>query len=329
VHRLARLRTSCTTTRAACAIAAVHRTAAGCAAARLRRSEAGVARRSGPAPRRRWREKRRRVERAGRSRHEFPPTASTSPRARRRSPARWPTTACACRRARSEALPTALARQLKSAPCRPRARRWRRVARWVQAVADDLRQTARGQRGAALVVAGLDTAARRSRAGARDQRRPGRRRRDVVYTEPVEAGRAAERRDQLASLRELAATCSRAPGDARRVDTLIIIGGNPAYTPRRTSTSPSNCSRSPPPQGPGQRPRRTEPRELQRAPGGCTTTRRVQLHVARAAGALPRAWGDVRAFSGAASIIQPLIAPLYAGRTADRADVGAARRADV
>ena len=39
-------------------------------------------------------------------------------------------------------------------------------------------------------------------------------------------------------------------------------------------------------------------------------------------------WGDVRAYDGTATIIQPLIAPLYDGQTAARAARRAARRAE-
>ena len=113
----------------------------------------------------------------------------------------------------------------------------------------------------------------------------------VVYTEPVEA----EPVDQAASLADLAADM-----DAGRVEALFVLGGNPVYD----------------------------------APADLRFVERVQkvalaVHLTQHENETSQfchwnvpeahyleAWGDARAYDGTASIIQPLIAPLYGGKTA-------------
>jgi molybdopterin-containing oxidoreductase family iron-sulfur binding subunit len=113
----------------------------------------------------------------------------------------------------------------------------------------------------------------------------------VIHTEPVEAQPV----DHGESLRELVGAMQKGA-----VQTLVILGGNPVYT---------------------------APAELKFA----ELLARVQFTVhlsshdnetsALCRWRVPEAhylesWSDVRAFDGTASIIQPLIAPLYGGRTA-------------
>ena len=112
----------------------------------------------------------------------------------------------------------------------------------------------------------------------------------VEYVAPVEA----QPIDQLASLNELIANMRR--GD---VKLLVVLGGNPVYN---------------------------APGELEFAKASEQVELRVHLaddfdetsfvshwHVPAAHDL--EAWGDARAFDGTATIRQPLIAPLYAGRT--------------
>jgi Fe-S-cluster-containing dehydrogenase component len=159
-------------------------------------------------------------------------------------------------------------------------------ARWEAAVAKALRE---GQ-GRALVVAGptLSPAGRalahllNQRLGAQDA---------VAHIEPVALGAAGHG----AAIADLAADMH-----AGRVDTLLMLDTNPVYA-------------APP------------------ALGFAQALRRVPLsahlglyrdETARAAGwHLPlahcyEAWSDARAHDGTASIVQPLIAPLYGGRSA-------------
>ena len=115
--------------------------------------------------------------------------------------------------------------------------------------------------------------------------------RTVFYTDPVEPHPV----DQLQSLRDLVNAMN-----GGQVDALVILGGNPVYT---------------------------APADL----GFASAIRKVKLRVhlslhsnetaalcqwqAPAAHFL-EAWSDARAFDGTVSIVQPLIAPLYGGRSA-------------
>jgi molybdopterin-containing oxidoreductase family iron-sulfur binding subunit len=113
----------------------------------------------------------------------------------------------------------------------------------------------------------------------------------VVYTEPVEAVPQL----QLAALRELTDDMH-----AGRVEMLLILGGNPAYT---------------------------APSDLQFTGALAKVGLAIRLGLYEDETSLhchwhlPEAhylesWGDVRAFDGTATLVQPLIAPLYGGKTA-------------
>jgi MoCo/4Fe-4S cofactor protein with predicted Tat translocation signal len=117
----------------------------------------------------------------------------------------------------------------------------------------------------------------------------------VSYTEPVEARPV----DQLKSLRELVRDI-----DAAKVETLLILGGNPAYD------APADLGFA----------ERLEPGK---------SKVRLRIHLGQYEDEtaalcnwhIPEAhplesWGDVRACDGSVSIIQPLIAPLHGGRSA-------------
>jgi molybdopterin-containing oxidoreductase family iron-sulfur binding subunit len=113
----------------------------------------------------------------------------------------------------------------------------------------------------------------------------------VFYTDPIEANPV----DQLASLQDLANDL-----DAGAVDVLLILGGNPVFT------APADLNLRD---------------RLQKA------ALRVHLSLyedetsAVCQWSLPEThfletWGDARAFDGTVSIQQPLISPLYEGRSA-------------
>ncbi len=115
--------------------------------------------------------------------------------------------------------------------------------------------------------------------------------RTVVYTDTVEATPV----DQAASLRELVTDMS-----AGRVDLLVIVAGNPVYT---------------------------APADLKIADAMAKVGTRVHLSLyddetsALCHWQIPEAhfleaWSDARAYDGTASIVQPLIAPLYGGKSA-------------
>ena len=113
----------------------------------------------------------------------------------------------------------------------------------------------------------------------------------VEYVAPVEA----EPVDQLASLSELVASMRNG-----EVELLIVLGGNPVYN---------------------------TPGELEFGKHYEQVKLRVHLseyfdetsfvsHWHIPAAHYLESWGDARAFDGTATIQQPLIAPLYQGRTA-------------
>ena len=127
----------------------------------------------------------------------------------RRSPARWPTTAWPCGPPRSSRSRARSRPRWAAAPSR--ARRTRRGSR---GVAKDLQAHARPQPGPRRRLA----AARRARAGPRDERRA-RQRRPHRH---LRVDRAARPKIPMASLRELAADM-----DAGRVTLLVILGAQP------------------------------------------------------------------------------------------------------
>jgi MoCo/4Fe-4S cofactor protein with predicted Tat translocation signal len=115
----------------------------------------------------------------------------------------------------------------------------------------------------------------------------------VFYTDPVDANPV----NQTDSIKALVA-------DMRggKVDLLIILGGNPAYD------APADLNFADAMTG-GKVPLRVHHGLYQNE-----TAELCQWHV-NATHEL-EAWGDARAYDGTASIIQPLIAPLYSGKSA-------------
>ena len=124
----------------------------------------------------------------------------------------------------------------------------------------------------------------------------------VVYTEPVEV----RSDDVTASLKELVTSM-----EAGRVDVLLILGGNPAHA------SPGDVAFK------AALERMTTARDTSGELAHFTahlglyddeTSYLCQWHVPEAH--YLETWGDVRAPDGTASVIQPLISPLFGGRSA-------------
>ena len=158
---------------------------------------------------------------------------------------------------------------------------------WLAAVRNDLD----AHRGSSIIVAGEGQPAVVHALAHTMNVALGNTARTVFYTDPVETRPV----DQVRSIRELAD--SMAAGD---VDTLVILGGNPVYT---------------------------VPADLRFAE--LMSKVRVRVHLSLLANEtsalshwqIPEthfleAWSDARAFDGTVSIVQPLIAPLYGGRSA-------------
>jgi molybdopterin-containing oxidoreductase family iron-sulfur binding subunit len=115
----------------------------------------------------------------------------------------------------------------------------------------------------------------------------------VFYTDPLEANSV----DQTQSLRELVADV-----EAGKVETLIIIGGNPAYNTPIDLRLDYN---------------RLEGKVKLRAHLSLYNNETSDIchwHIPMAH--YLESWSDTRAYDGTVSIVQPLIAPLYDGKTA-------------
>jgi molybdopterin-containing oxidoreductase family iron-sulfur binding subunit len=158
---------------------------------------------------------------------------------------------------------------------------------WIAALVRDLMQ----HRGASLVVAGEhQPAAVHALAHAINQAL-GNAGKTVYYTDPLEANPVNE----MQSLRELVADMA-----AGHVDVLLILGGNPVYD---------------------------APVDLEFA--RCLLKVKLRIHLGLyddetaelchwhvAATHFLESWGDARAYDGTISLMQPLIAPLYDGKSA-------------
>ena len=113
----------------------------------------------------------------------------------------------------------------------------------------------------------------------------------VFYIDPVEAAPT----DQVASLRDLVKDL-----DAGTVDVLLVIGGNPVFT-------------APVELGFKDRLRKAKLR-VRLGLYEDETSAECQWHLPEAH--FLETWGDARAYDGTVTIMQPLIAPLYRGKSA-------------
>jgi molybdopterin-containing oxidoreductase family iron-sulfur binding subunit len=159
--------------------------------------------------------------------------------------------------------------------------------RWLDAVADDLQSS----RGRSVVLAGdRQPPAVHALAHAINQRleNVGK---TVLYSEPV----ASHPVDQAKSIRDLVDEM-----DHGRVEMLVIIGGNPVFT------APADVRFT-------ERMQKVELR-VHLSLYQDETSLQCQWHLPEAH--YLEAWSDTRAFDGTATITQPLIEPLYQGRSA-------------
>jgi MoCo/4Fe-4S cofactor protein with predicted Tat translocation signal len=162
-----------------------------------------------------------------------------------------------------------------------------RLARWIDALARDLQN----HRGSSVVLAGdRQPPLVHALAHAMNQLL-GNAGHTIIYTAPVEANPV----DQMTSLGDLVKDMA-----AGRVEMLVILGGNPVFT------APADF--------------RFE--ELLAKVGFSVhlslyddeTSARCHWHVPEAH--YLESWSDARAYDGTATIVQPLIAPLYGGKSA-------------
>jgi MoCo/4Fe-4S cofactor protein with predicted Tat translocation signal len=159
--------------------------------------------------------------------------------------------------------------------------------RWAQAIEEDLWK----HRGTSLVIAG-DSQPPTVHALAHIMNNAlGNVDKTVVYTDPVEANPV----DGNASLRELVADMN-----SGQVDVLLILGGNPVYN------APADLDFG--------GALRKVPLRIHLSLYKDETSELCQWHIPEAH--YLESWGDTRGHDGTVSIIQPLIAPLYSGKTA-------------
>ena len=160
---------------------------------------------------------------------------------------------------------------------------------FVRAVADDLKAHA----GSCVVIAGDQQPAEVHALVHAVNAYLGNVGKTVVYTDPVLAGAV----DQTASLRELTQDLRE-----KKVDVLVILGANPVYDAPADLKFADALMNS----GAGLR--------LHHGLHQDETAELCQWHV-NAAHSL-EAWSDGRAYDGSVCLVQPLIAPLYDGKSA-------------
>ena len=125
----------------------------------------------------------------------------------------------------------------------------------------------------------------------------------VVYTDPIEENPV----DQLASIKELIGEMN-----AGQVKTLLILGGNPVYTVPADLDFKSAMNKV--------------PFRARLALYSDETSEYCHWHVNEAH--YLETWSDTRAYDGTVSFVQPLIAPLYDGKTANEIFSSLAGEAD-
>jgi MoCo/4Fe-4S cofactor protein with predicted Tat translocation signal len=160
-------------------------------------------------------------------------------------------------------------------------------ARWVRAVANDLRR----HQGRSIVTAGEQQPPVVHALAHALNYALGNIGQTVFYTDPVEAAPT----DQIASLRELVSDMA-----AGAVGLLVIIGGNPVYTAPADLRFAEHLAKV--------------PLRVHLSLYHDETSALCHWHVPETH--YLESWSDIRAYDGTVSIIQPLIAPLYAGRSA-------------
>ncbi len=159
--------------------------------------------------------------------------------------------------------------------------------KWIDALVADLKKSA----GESMVIAGEEQPAAVHALAHSMNHALGGAGKTVVYTEPVEAAP----QNQLEALRQLAEDM-----DKGQVDTLVILGGNPAFT------APADLDFT---------------AKLSKVALRVYWTMQDDETAALCHWTIPathplETWSDARAYDGTVTIMQPLIDPLYQGRSA-------------
>jgi len=187
-----------------------------------------------------------------------------------------------------EHLARAVAQRIGVATAHANATAMQASAKWISAVAADLQK----HRGACAVIPGEEQSPAVHALAHAINAALGNVGSTVFYTEPVEAQPV----DQVASLRELVNDMK-----AGRVEFLLMLGGNPVYNAPADFDFTAAL-------------RDRVPVRAHLSLYQDETSHLCQWHVP-AAHEL-ESWSDARSLDGTVTIQQPLIAPLYAGKTA-------------
>jgi molybdopterin-containing oxidoreductase family iron-sulfur binding subunit len=158
---------------------------------------------------------------------------------------------------------------------------------WVSVVAEDLLQ----KRGASIVIAGENQPPQVHALAHLLNHFLGNVGSTVTFTESAEANPT----NQTESLRELVKTLKQ-----NEVDALIILGGNPGFNAPADFQFANNLSRA--------------KFKVHLSSDANETSALCDWHIPQ--NHFLESWSDARAFDGTISIVQPLILPLYAGKSA-------------
>ncbi|HEY6331259.1 MAG TPA: TAT-variant-translocated molybdopterin oxidoreductase [Blastocatellia bacterium] len=158
---------------------------------------------------------------------------------------------------------------------------------FVQAAADDLKQ----HHGSSIVIVGENQPPAVHAIGHALNNALGNVGSTVFYTDTIEASPV----DQIQDLSQLMQSI-----DAGAVNVLLILGGNPVYNAPADFNFAQRLAKV--------------PLRAHLAPYYDETSDLCHWHIPEAH--YLESWGDARAYDGTASIIQPLIAPLYGGKSA-------------
>jgi len=159
---------------------------------------------------------------------------------------------------------------------------------WIEPLVRDLQQ----HKGASVVIAGNEASPVVHALAHAMNNALGSVGKTVSYTDPVEANAV----DQKESLRELVQDI-----DAGRVELLVILGGNPAYnTPADLKLDQNRLFKT--------------KLRVHLSSHKDETSELCHWHIPEAH--YLESWGDTRSFDGTATIVQPLIEPLYGSKTA-------------
>lgn len=158
--------------------------------------------------------------------------------------------------------------------------------KWVAALVGDLQK----QKGKSVVIAGEDQSPAVHALAHAINQALGNVGTTVVHTDPIEAAPI----DQFASLKELVTDIN-----AERVELLLIVGGNPVYN----APADLNFLEA----------LRKVPLRVHMGLYNDETAEQCHWHIPETH--YLESWGDARAHDGTVSIIQPMILPLYNGKS--------------